>query len=328
MLLTKKEKKIFLTGGAGFIGSHVAEMLLADGKKVICYDNLSSGKYKWIKKHESNSNFKFVKADLLNLKRVQQEMKGSDLVWHLGANTDIPNGYAHTDLDLKNCVIATRNVLEAMKQNKINKILFSSTGASYGETGHIPFAETNGPLLPISLYAAGKLSCESFISAYCHLFGIRAWMFRFGNVIGARMGHGVIYDFIDKLTKNPRQLVILGDGKQAKNYFLVEDCVLGMDYIFKNVQYKSQPCDIFNLGTDTRTGVKEIAAIILEEMNFTKTKISYGGGKRGWPGDQPQVFLSVDKVKKLGYFPKKTSTQAVRIAIRRMLGKEEFHYGE
>lgn len=328
MLLTKDIKKVFVTGGAGFIGSHAIDMLLSDGKFVTCYDNLSSGKIKWIKSHLKQTNFRFVKADLLNLSKLKKEMNGADLIWHFGANTDIPSGYFKTDLDLKNCVIATRNVLEAMRINHITQILFSSTGAIYGETGQIPYKETNGPLLPISLYAAGKLSCESFISAYCYLFGLKARMFRFGNVIGARMGHGVIHDFIEKLKKSPKELEILGNGKQAKNYFLVEECITGMDFVFKNANLSKQPCDIFNLGTDSRTGVMEIAKIVADEMALSKIKFRLTGGVRGWPGDQPQVFLSVEKVKKMGWYPKHTSTQAVRIAVRRMLGKEKFVYEE
>lgn len=326
MLLTSDIKKVLVTGGAGFIGSHVVEMLLKDGKQVICYDNLSSGKREWLKPSLKNKNFVFYQADLLDLISLKKIVKGTDIVWHLGANTDIPNGFYQTDLDLKNCVIATRNVLEAMRLTSVKQIIFSSTGACYGETGKIPFSETNGPLLPISLYAAGKLSCESFISAYCHLFGLNAWMFRFGNVIGARMGHGVIHDFIYKLKKNPQELTILGDGKQEKNYFLVEDCILGMSYIFNKVKLRETPCDIFNLGTDTRTGVLEIAKCIVEEMRLKAVKFKLTGGKRGWPGDQPQVYLSVDKVKKLGWYPVKSSTEAVRIATRRMLGLEKYIY--
>lgn len=321
-----KVGKIFITGGAGFIGSHVIDMLLSKGKQVTCYDNLSSGKLAWIKPHLKNRNFRFIKADMLNLSYLKKTMKGHDLIWHLGANTDIPNGYYKTDIDINNCVIATRNVLESMRINNIRHMLFSSTGAAYGETGEIPFKETNGPLLPISLYAAGKLACESFISAYCHLYDMDAWIFRFGNVIGARMGHGVIYDFIKKLKKDKTQLEILGDGKQAKNYFLIEECISGMSYIFQHRKLTLQPCDIFNLGTDTKTGVIEIAKIVIQEMELENVQLKFTGTKRGWPGDQPQVFLSVEKVKRLGWYPKYTSTEAIRIATRRMLNKEKFSY--
>ncbi|MBI3384782.1 NAD-dependent epimerase/dehydratase family protein [Candidatus Gottesmanbacteria bacterium] len=315
-----------MTGGAGFIGSHLVEMLLKENKQVICFDNLSSGKKEWIKPHLRNRNFIFHKADLLDLDKLKKSLKGSDLVWHLAANTDIPNGFFKTDMDLKNCVIGTRNVLEGMRLSGVKQIIFSSTGAIYGETGKIPFSESNGPLLPISLYAAGKLSSESFISAYCYLFGLNAWMFRFGNVLGARMGHGVIHDFQVKLRKNQKQLEILGDGNQAKNYFLVEECIGGMDFVYKHADLAKQPCDIFNLGTDSRTGVVEIADIICQEMKLQGVKYKFTGGKRGWPGDQPQVFLSVAKVKKLGWYPTHSSTEAVRIATRRMLGLEKFAY--
>ncbi len=326
MLLAKNVTKVFVTGGAGFIGSHLVDMLLADGKKVTCFDNLSSGRHEWIKPHLKNKNFNFIHADMLNVKILNRAMRGQDLVWHLGANSDIPGGYYNTNMDLQNNVVATRNVLESMRINKIPHMLFASTGALYGEIGEIPFKESNGPLFPISLYGGSKLACEAFIGAYCNLFGIKAWIFRFGNVIGNRMSHGIIYDFLRKLKKNSKTLEILGNGKGAKNYFLVEECILGIDYVFKHAKLTKQPCDIFNLGTDTRTGVIEIAKIIVEEMGLANVGFSLTDTKRGWPGDQPQVFLSVEKVKKLGWYPKYSSTEAVHIATRRMLGAEKFIY--
>ena len=175
--------KHFITGGAGFIGSHLADRLLEDGKIVTVYDNLSLTSGDNIKHLLENENFNFIKADLLDFETLKKSMEGQEVIWHLGANTDIPKGNEITDVDLKNCTIATRNVLEAMKQLKINKVLFTSSACVYGDPGIVSLSETYGPLLPISLYGAGKLACEGLMTAYSHLFGINIWMFRFANVV-------------------------------------------------------------------------------------------------------------------------------------------------
>jgi len=321
MLFDDSIRKVFVTGGAGFIGSHVVDALLGEGRSVTVFDNLSSGRQSFVDPHLGKPNFKFVHADLLDLDRVKAEIPGHDLVWHLAANTDIPGGYTQTDLDIKNCVIATYNVVEAMRTTGVQRMLFSSTGAIYGELCRVDTAdETAGPLLPLSLYAAGKLGSEAFISAYCSLFGLRAWMFRFGNVIGNRMGHGVIYDFIQKLKRDPSHLEILGDGRQEKNYFLVEECIAGMAHAFKHSPMTAErPVDLFNLGTDSITGVKTIARVIIEEMGLKNVEITYTGGERGWPGDQPQVHITSAKMNALGWKAQKSSDEAVRLAARRVI---------
>jgi len=310
--------KYFVTGGAGFIGSHLVDRLMTEGNEVTVYDNLSSGKRELIEHHFGRDGFRFIQADLLDFETLKQSMQGHEVVWHLGANTDIPGGNKITDLDLKNCTIATRNVLEAMKQLRINKILFPSSATVYGDAPPMPLSETFGPLLPISLYGAGKLACEGLISAYCHLFNMQAWIFRFGNVVGARMGHGVIFDFIEKLKKNPKQLEILGDGNQEKPFFLVEDCIGGMLCAFQNCPNQ---CDVFNLGCDSTTKVSAIARIVAHEMGLRNVEFKYSGGKRGWPGDVPQVRFNVEKMKRLGWKARHSSDDAVRIAARRLLGK-------
>ena len=308
--------KYFVTGGSGFIGSHLVDRLVSEGKTVTVYDNLVSGKKKDIQHLIGKPNFHFIEADLLDFETLEKSMKGHDIVWHLGANTDIPTGNKVTDLDLKNCTIATRNVLEAMRDNKINKILFSSSACVYGDAPLIALSETFGPLLPINLYGAGKLACEGLISSYCHLFGIQAWMFRFGNVVGGHMGHGVIYDFIHKLKKNPKELEILGDGNQEKNFFLVEDCIEGMTWAFRKTDSQY---DVFNLGCKHSVKVSEIGKIVIEEMGLKNVKIKYTGGTRGWPGDAPYVLFNTDKMKGLGWEAKHTSGEAVRIAARRLI---------
>lgn len=310
----------FVTGGAGFIGSHLVERLLAAGKRVTVYDNLASGRLTWIERHLSNPAFRFERADLLNADRLTEEMANHDLVWHLGANTDIPSGCEDVNLDLRNCVLATHNTLEAMRKNGIREIIFSSTSAVYGEAPESPTPETAGPLRPISLYGAAKLSCEALVSSYCHLFGLQAWMFRFANVIGARMGHGVIFDFIQKLRRDPHHLEVWGDGRQRKPFFLVEDCIDGM----VSARRRSDDwCDVFNLGCDTTTGVDRVAEIVIEEMGLPNVEVHHTGGRRGFPGDVPVLMLDTGKIETLGWRARHISDDAVRIAARRLLGKEQ-----
>jgi len=317
MAQNSSHTKYFVTGGAGFIGSHLVDRLMAEGGIVTVYDNLVSGRKEWIEHHLGKEGFRFLHADLLDFEALLTAMKGHEIVWHLGANTDIPSGNKITDLDLKNCTIATHSVLEAMRQHGIDKILFASSACVYGDVPPLALSETFGPLLPINLYGAGKLACEGLITAYSHLFGIKAWMFRFANVVGARMGHGVIYDFIHKLKVNPKELEILGDGKQEKPFFLVEDCIDSMLCAFHN---SDNQCDVFNLGCTSFTKVTAIARIVAEEMGLKNVKFKYTGGRRGWPGDVPVVHFNVEKIKRLGWQAKNTSDEAVRIAARRLLG--------
>jgi UDP-glucose 4-epimerase len=310
--------RLFVTGGAGFIGSHLADTLVSEGNAVTVYDNLVSGKKRDIQHLIGKPDFGFVQADLLDTDTLRGSMKGHDIVWHFGANTDIPGGNRVTDLDLKNCTVATYNVLEAMRANEVHKILFPSTSCVYGDTPPLASSETLGPLLPINLYGAGKLACEGLISSYCHLFGMQAWIFRFGNVIGGHMGHGVIYDFIHKLRENPDELEVLGDGHQEKNFFLVEDCIEGMRWAFLK---SSRQYDVFNLGCEVAIKVTEIAQIVIEEMGLKNVTIKYTGGKRGWPGDAPHVLFNVDKMKRLGWRARHSSAEAIRIATRRLLSE-------
>ncbi len=311
-------KRHFVTGGAGFIGSHLVDRLMADGNQVTVYDNLVSGRRQWIEHHIGKPGFRFVHADLLDPDALIKAMSGHEIVWHLGANTDIPGGNRTTDLDLKNCTIATRNVLEAMRSNKIDRLLFASSATVYGDAPPAALEETLGPLLPISLYGAGKLACEGLISAYCHLFGIRAWLFRFANVVGNRMGHGVIYDFIQRLRENTQELEILGDGRQEKPFFLVEDCIDGMLCAFASgdSQYA-----VYNLGTESFTTVTRVARIVAGEMGLKNVTLKYTGGRRGWPGDVPVVRFNTGKMRQMGWQARHSSDEAVRIAARRLLGE-------
>lgn len=318
-----KQKKWFITGGAGFIGSFIVDLLVSAGARVTVYDNLSTGNIAWIDHHIKKGSIRFFKNDVRNLNHLKKTMAGHDRVWHLAANTDIPVGYKQRRLDLEHDVVATWSVLEAMLKNNIAEILFASTGAVYGESIHGKFREQSGPLLPLSLYAAGKLSSEAFLSAYCNLFNMKAWIFRFGNVIGSRINHGVIYDFIHKLRESPRTLEILGKGIGKKNYLLIEECIHGMLFIHAALSRGPFPV-LINLGSHSTTKVMEIAKIIIEEMGIRNVSYRFTGTERSWPGDQPVVPLDTTQIRKLGWKNIRSSNEAVRIATRRLLGKEKF----
>jgi len=310
--------KAFVTGGAGFIGSHLVDRLMAEGAKVTIYDNLSSGKKEFIKHHTGKTTFALIEADLLDLDKLKNAIRGHDVVFHLAANPEARRGIEDTELDLKQETIATYNVLESMRVNGVKKIVFSSSGTIYGETPVIPLPEDYGPALPISLYGAGKLASEGLISAFCGTFDMQAWIFRFANVVGQRTTHGVIFDFIQKLKQYPSKLEILGDGKQCKPYLHVDDCVDGILFGFKNSHDK---VNVFNLGCPTATNVTTIAKMLVEEMGLDEVKFKYTGGDRGWPGDVPQVRFSVQKMSRLGWKARYTSDEAVKKAIRDILHK-------
>jgi UDP-glucose 4-epimerase len=321
--LAQTSRRWFVTGGAGFIGSHVVDLLVSAGHTVTVYDNLSLSTDRYIADYVRQQTITFHQQDLLDLDALTRAMAGHDVVFHLAANTDIPSGFTKHRIDLDNDVIATCNVLEAMLATGVEEILFSSTGAVYGESIDGAFSERSGPLIPLSLYAAGKIASEAFIAAYCNLFGIKAWMYRFGNVIGERTNHGVIYDFIAKLQASPRSLEILGTGRGEKNYFLVEECIHGMLFMHQKLADGPFPV-LLNLGTDSTTQVMDISRIVIEEMGLKDVEYTFTGTPRGWPGDQPVVLLDTSLIHEHGWYARRTSTDAVRIATRRLLGTDRF----
>jgi UDP-glucose 4-epimerase len=308
--------KAFVTGGAGFIGSHLVDKLIQNGYKVTVYDNLSSGDKQFLEQHANDNNFTFIEADLLDLEKVKKEIHGHDVVFHIAANPFVRLGEKQTRLDLEQSMIATYNILESMRVNNIKKIVFSSSSVIYGETDELSLPENYGPLLPISLYGAGKLGSEGLITAFCGTFDFQTWIYRFANVVGSRGTHGAIVDFIEKLRENPKELEILGDGKQQKPYLYVSDCVDGIIFGFEKT---NNTINLFNLGCDTNTTVKKIAEIVVEEMGLKDVNFNYTGGKRGWKGDVPRFQLSTDKMNKLGWKARYTSDEAVRKATQELL---------
>lgn len=306
--------RVFVSGGAGFIGSHLVDLLVARGDTVRVYDNLSSGRPAFLAHH--GDAVEFVKGDLLDLEAVVDAMDGVDLVFHLAANPDIRLGTKVTDTDLKQGTVATYNVLEAMRRQDVKDIAFASSSVVYGETEVMPTPEDHGPLFPISLYGASKLACEALCSAWVGTFGLRAWVFRFANIVGPRGTHGVIFDFIHKLQADPTRLEVLGDGFQEKSYMEVRDCAMAMIHC---VETMDDRLNYVNLGAKDTCSVRRIAEIVVEASGLPDVEIHYTGGDRGWAGDVPKAMLSVDKLASHGFVAEHSSESAVRLTAEALI---------
>jgi UDP-glucose 4-epimerase len=309
-------KKAFITGGAGFIGSNLTARLLHDGWEVTILDNLFLGKREFLADYFENKNFSFIEDDLLELDKLKTHMSDHDVIFHLAANSDIGYGTQYTDWDLKQGTLVTYNVLEAMRTNNIKEIIFASSSAIYGLASENPTQENYGPLFPISLYGASKLACEGLISTFSNNFSIKAWLFRFGNIVGRNATHGAIYDFIHKLKKNNNELKILGNGLQSKPYLHVSDCVDGILYGYHN---SPDNLNYFNLATDGGTSVTDIANTVVESMNLNDVDFKYTGTEGGWVGDVPFVRLDPSKLSQLGWSAKYTSDEAVKHAVNELV---------
>ncbi|MDD5502785.1 MAG: NAD-dependent epimerase/dehydratase family protein [Candidatus Thermoplasmatota archaeon] len=313
--------KTLVTGGAGFIGSHLVDRLVAKGENIIVFDNLSSGKLEFIQKHIDSGKIKFVKADLMNPAEIDSAIRGCDMVWHLAANPDVKLGASDTRIHLDQNIIATYNLLESMRKNGIKKIGFTSTSTVYGEATQMPTPENYGPCIPISLYGASKSACEALISAYCGTFDMESVLYRFANIIGPRSTHGVIFDFIRKLKANPSELEILGDGKQTKSYCYIDDCV---DSMLFGWEHRKARTEVFNVGSSDGIDVKGLADVVVKEMGL-KSKYKFTGGVdggRGWKGDVKMMMLSIEALGKLGWKPKYTSARSIALTARSILGKK------
>jgi UDP-glucose 4-epimerase len=303
--------KLLVTGGAGFIGSHLIGKLI-DKHEIVVIDDLSEGTLENL----AGFNVNFIQANLNDPGALDEALEDVDVVFHLAAHRDVRAGPENPYKDIDNGILATYNVLEAMRKAGVKMIVFSSSQVVYGDPTEFPVSESYGPLLPISIYGASKLSCESLIMAYSHTFGMQSWIFRFANIVGPRGTHGVIPDFIGKLKKNRVSLEILGDGKQTKPYMAVEDCV---DAMLFALEHAKEEVNLFNLGTDGWTSVVRIAEIVIEECGLENVELKFTGGARGWVGDVPKIRLSIEKIRKLGFEPKHDSEEAVRMAARSLV---------
>ncbi len=299
--------RILVTGGAGFIGSNLVDRLISEGHTVVAYDNYSTGKEEFLEQAKASSNFSLVTADVLDLSELTRAMHGCDFVFHLAANADVRFGTEHPRKDLEQNTIATFNVLEAMRAAGVRRIAFSSTGSIYGEPEIFPTPE--GAPFPIqtSLYGASKLAGESLIQAYCEGFGFQGYIFRFVSILGERYSHGHVFDFYKSLKSNTDEMRILGDGHQRKSYLYVQDCI---DAILLAIERAQDKVNVFNLGTDEFCEVNDSIGWITTHLGV-KPKLTYSGGKRGWIGDSPFIFLDCRQIRTLGWQPKLSIKEGV-----------------
>jgi len=274
---TRGIEKVLVTGGAGFIGSHLVDALMTEGVKVCVFDNLTSGTLRNIKPWLNNPNFTFIKGDLLNPSDLEKLTNNHyELVFHLAANPEVRVGSTNPNIHFQQNLTATHNLLENLRKTRTTStLIFTSTSTVYGEPTKIPTPENYSPLTPIS-----------------------------------------IYDFIQKLRNNSKELEILGDGTQTKSYLYITDCIEAM---LLGLEKAKNQIEIYNVGSEDQTNVKTIAQIIIEEMKLKNVKLTYTGGVdggRGWKGDVKNMLLDISKVKSLGWEPKLNSRQAIRNTVR------------
>ncbi|ATW50695.1 NAD-dependent epimerase/dehydratase family protein [Streptomyces peucetius] len=306
-----------VTGAAGFVGSHAVKHLLGTGRRVIATDTLPRDRAERLDALDSPA-FRYVEGDLHTL--LPGVLEGIDEVWHFAANTDIPLGATDTGVDLRESLLLTQSVLEGMRTHGVRTLVFPSSSAVYGDLPLASVAETDGPLLPNSLYGAGKAACESLISAYCASFGIRARIYRLGNVLGGAMGRGIVRDFVRKLGEDPRRLTVLGDGLQSKSYVLVDDVVAAMDHLTRTTAGPGHPaCDVYNVAADESVSVREVARLTAEAMELAAAEILTSGEKLSWTGDQPVIELDTAKARAAGWQASHDARAAVSICAQRLV---------
>ena len=311
--------KAFITGGAGFIGSNLADALLSNGNQVVVFDNLSTGQQQFIEHNLQNKDYKHIKADVLDKDLLIRSMQGCDMVFHFQANADVRGGMQNTLIDVEQNIIGTHNVLEGVRINEIKKIAFASSATIYGEPELIPTPENIAPD-QTSIYGASKFSAEALIQAYCEYFDIKNYIFRFVSFMGPRYTHGVIFDFMKKLQSNPNELEILGDGSQRKSYLHVSD---GVNAILTAIEKSNNKTNIFNLGNREWINVTDLADIMIETMNLNNVNYHFTGGKRGWKGDTPFVHLDIAKISALGWEPRFTVEETIRDTVRYLIKNQE-----
>ncbi len=311
--------RYLVTGGAGFIGSHLVDALLQEGHDVRVLDNLSTGFEENLRQAQSNPRFEFIKCDLFTEgESIIPHFKGVDCVLHMSANADVRFGTQHPRRDLEQNTIVTWQVLEACRLNGVKKIAFASTGSIYGEPEIFPTPETAPFPIQTSLYGASKLAAEGMISAYSHGFGIQSYIFRFVSCLGPRYSHGHVIDFVKQLRKHPEYLDVLGDGYQRKSYMHVHDCVAG---VLTGIQNGREAVNIFNLGLDASCTVRDSIGWICETLELMP-ELRFAGGKRGWVGDSPHIHLDIKKITEHGYRPRYDISESVKDTVKYLLSNE------
>ncbi|HJN43235.1 MAG TPA: NAD-dependent epimerase/dehydratase family protein [Vicinamibacterales bacterium] len=304
-------RRVFVSGAAGFIGSHLVDRLLASGLDVVGFDNLSTGLVEFLGDARTNARFHLVEADLEEEAKLAEAMAGCDFVFHLAANADVRFGRQHPRKDLDQNTIATFRVLEAMRANSIRRIAFSSTGSVYGEPDVFPTPEEAPFPVQTSLYGASKLAGEGLLSAYACGFDFQVYIFRFVSILGERYSHGHVFDFLKKLRSDSNQIEVLGDGRQRKSYLYVQDCVNAM---LVAVEKAREAVNIFNLGTEEFVTVAESLTLICNRLGVDPRR-SYTGGARGWVGDSPFILLDTRRIQALGWKPELTIREGIERTV-------------
>ena len=310
-----KARFALVTGGAGFIGSHLVDRLVSYGWNVRIVDNFSSGRMENVEHHRGNRRVEILRGDLKSPKEAEEAVRNVDVVLHYAANPEVRLSTTNPDVHFNENVVATFNLLEAMRKNDVEQLVFASSSSVYGEPENIPVSE-DAPIKPVSVYGASKAACENLIHAYCNLYGLKAVVLRYANVVGPRLRHGVIYDFIVKLYKNPKQLEILGDGTQKRSYIYIDDAVEATLIAYNTTAGKR--FEVFNVGSEDCITAKEVADIVVDTLGLKDVKYVYKpvGHGVGWPGDVKNIALSIDKIRKLGFKPRLNSAEAVRRTVK------------
>ncbi len=302
-------KRACVTGGAGFIGSNLADMLATKGIEVVILDNFSTGRHEFVAELTQADNVRLLEGDVLNVEIVEEAVAGCDWVFHLQANADLRGGLDHPRRDLEQNTVCTSNVLEAMRAQDVKRIVFASTGSVYGEPKVFPTPEDAPFPVQTSLYAASKLAGEGLVAAYASGFGFTGLICRFVSVLGERYTHGHLFDFYRALKRDPTRLRVLGDGRQQKSYLYVGDCISAM--LTSAEHHEEEPgVHIYNLGTEETLLVNDSVRIIAEHLALSP-EISYAGGRRGWVGDSPLIRLDTSRIRGLGWAPTLTIEQSV-----------------
>jgi len=307
-------KFALVTGGAGFIGSHLVDRLVSDGWKVRILDNFGSGRMENIEHHKGNRKVEIVRGDLKNPEIAEKAVRDVDVVFHYAANPEVRVSTTNPEIHFNENVVATFNLLEAMRKNDVEELVFASSSSVYGEPESIPVSE-EAPIKPVSVYGASKAACENLIHAYTNLYGLKAVVLRYANVVGPRLRHGVIYDFIVKLCKNTKQLEILGDGSQKRSYIYIDDAVEATLIAYNMTTEKR--FEVYNVGSGDYITVKEVADIVVGTLGLKDVKYVYKPVEHGvgWRGDVKNIALSIDRIRSLGFKPHLNSTEAVRKTV-------------
>jgi UDP-glucose 4-epimerase len=301
-------KQVCITGGAGFIGSNLADRLLENGVAVVILDDFSTGRREFVPR-DSNAAFRLVEGDVLDMAALEDAFDGCDWVFHLQANADVRRGLDHPRRDLEQNTLATSNVLEAMRVQSVRQIMFASTGSVYGEPETFPTPEDAPFPIQTSLYAASKLAGEALIAAYAAGFGFTGVICRFVSVLGERYTHGHVFDFYRALKRDPTHLRVLGDGRQEKSYLYVQDCISAI--LLAAAHHEGEPAaHVYNLGTEETLVVDDSVAIITAHLSLAP-EIQHTGGRRGWVGDSPMIRLDTTRIRSLGWRPQLTIEQAL-----------------